>query len=201
MKALGGRLLRGAGRLALWAAVFAFFGITVVTQILPGIVSPVTLPEPTPEDKAAIEQAIKSPAGELLTKSGYSATIKVNDTEVIEFLDQQEKKANPKLVHPGPYVVFSLGKPPVAQAEDNGATDAVVDVANGALVAISQEFTNKRGSICYNSQTPEILQGAWPQINQYLRGKSMPMLVPIDHEKVDQLPASYATNCFVYPTS
>lgn len=198
MRTAGGRLLKFLARMGLYALVPIFIGITVVAVVLPGLNNAMSLPEIPPEDQVVLDQAVKTQGGERLASTGYKATIKISDPELVKFLDQEEKKAG--LSNPGPYVLFSLGKPKVAQAEDNGATDAVVDVSNGAIVAVSQEFTNGRGSMCYNSRTPEILQGAWPQINLYLKGKSMPQLVPIDHDKVAQLPQGYETNCFVYPS-
>jgi hypothetical protein len=201
MKNLGGRLLKMLGRLGFYSMVPLFVVISLWTTVpLFGLNNTVELPEISPVDQIALDKATASQGGELLTKTGFKATIKISDEDIIKFLDQEEKKAGQ--ANPGPYVVFSIGKPKTAQAEDNGFTDPVVDVSNGAIVAISQEFTNGRGSICFNAKTIDILQGNWVIINQYLKGKSMPQQIPVTRELVPQLTSGFPdTNCFVYPTS
>lgn len=203
MKKLGGRLLRGAGRLGLWLLVPLFVIISIWATVMPSLNNVVGMPEVPPVDQATLDKAQATQGGELLTKTGYKAAIKISDEGIIKFLDEQEKKAG--LSNPGPYVVFSLGKPKVQKAEDNGFTDPVVDVSNGAIVAISQEFIDSkgeldRGSICYNVKTIDILQGNWVLINEYLRGKSLNQQVPVTRELVPQLPAGFPdTPCYVYP--
>lgn len=199
MKVSGGRVLRFLARVGLWSLLPLFVAISIYATVPFGFNS-TALPEIPPVDQAAMDKAAVSQGGEILTKTGFKPTAKISDEAVVKFLDQEEKKAGN--TNPGPYIVFSLGKPKTAQAEDNGFTDPVVDVSNGAIVAISQEFTNGRGSICFNAKTIDILQGNWVIINQYLKGKSMPQQVPVTRELVPQLSEGFPeTNCLVYPTS
>lgn len=201
MRKLGGRLLKFLARWGLWSLIPIFVGISLWTTIVPALVNPVTLPEPTPQDKAAIEQAVKSPGGEQLTKVGYKATIKVSDEGIIKLLDQEEKKAGQ--ANPGPYVLFSLGRPEIKQADINFGPDQIVDVANGSIVAMHQVFIDSngdldRGSVCYNSSSIDVLGGNWVVINTYLHGKSLNQQIPVNHELVPQVPAGFATQCYVF---
>ena len=201
MKKLRG-LRRKVGNLGVWSLIPLFIAISIWTTVLPAFVSPTTLPEPTPQDKAAIQQAEASEAGKLLTSTGYKATIKISDPEIVKFLDGEIKRANREITNPGPYVVFSVGKPKTAAAEDNGTPDRVVDVSTGAMVALQEEFTNERGTICYNAQTIDILAGNWVVINQYLRGKSLAQLIHVKSDSVTGLTPNFPeTNCYIYPTS
>lgn len=202
MKSFGGRLLRGAGRLGLWSLIPLFVFITVWTTVLPAFVASTALPEITPQDKAAIEQAAKSPGGQKLTSTGFKATIKISDEGIIKLLDQEEKKAGQ--ANPGPYILFSRGEPHVKEIDDNAPFDAIVDVANGAIVALSQEFIDSkgeldRGSVCYNVKTIDVLAGNWKTINVYLHGKSLNQQIPVTRELVPDLTSGFPdTQCYVY---
>lgn len=200
MKKLGGRLLKLFARLGLYALIPLFVGISIWTKVPLFGLNSTDLPEIPPVDQATMDKAAASQGGQLLTSTGYKAIIKVSDEGVIKFLDQEQKKAG--VTNPGPYVVFGLGKPKTAQAEDNGFTDPVVDASSGTIVAISQEFTNGRGSICFNTSTIDVVQANWVVINQYLRGKSMPQLIPVTSKDVSGLSPGFPdTPCYVYPTS
>lgn len=190
----------GAARLALLLMVPIYIGAIITNVPLFGPNNATGLPEVPSVDQVTMDKATASQGGELLTSSGYRAAIKISDEGIIELLDQEEKKAGQ--ANPGPYVVFSLGKPRVALAEDNIPADAVVDVSNGAIVALIQEFTNKRGSVCFNAKAIDILAGNWVVINVYLNGKSLNQQIPVTRELVPQLASGFPdTQCYVFPTS
>lgn len=200
MKALGGRILRTTARAGLWLLLPLFVVVSILTTVPLGFNS-TALPEIPPVDQAAMDKAAASQGGKTLTSVGYKATIKISDEGIIELLDQEEKKAG--VANPGPYVLFSLGRPEIKEAQIDFAPDQIVDVANGTIVAMHQVFIDSkgnldRGSVCYNSSSIDVLGSNWVVINAYLHGKSLNQQIPVNHELVPQVPAGYATQCYVF---
>jgi hypothetical protein len=203
MRDRGVRLLKFLGRMAVYATFLAFVGMAVLTSIgIPGVAGPANkLPEIPAVDKAAMDKASNSQGGHILTSSGMKAVRVTSDKTVVDFLDEQEKHNN--VANPGPYVVFSQGKPKVARPDPNTPPDAVVDVANGMIVASLQEYSNERGTVCYAATDTSQLLNNWAALDDYLRHKSMPLWpIPVSSDTVDNLKKPFTpTNCAVYPTS
>jgi hypothetical protein len=200
MKVLGGRILRTLARIGLWSLLPLFVVVTVLTTVPLGF-NDTALPEIPPVDQAAMDKATASQGGKQLTSVGYKATIKISDEGIIELLDQEEKKAGQ--ANPGPYVLFSLGRPEIKEAQIDFAPDQIVDVATGTIVAMYQVFIDSngdldRGSVCYNSSSIDVLGGNWVVINTYLHLKSLNQQIPVDHKLVPQVPAGYETKCYVF---
>jgi hypothetical protein len=185
------------------------FVFVVVVGVLKLFVLPLlpqsNVPQISPADKATMDRAATTQGGKLLTESNpkHDPQSVISDKDVVGFLDEQEKHAG--VANPGPYVVFIVPGRPVPQYGDPKVEpDAVVDVNNGVIVAMKQEFTGHRGAICTVTRQTSDLISAWPILNAsngYLRGKSMPLQVPVSVELVQALPQSFPpTDCFVYPS-
>lgn len=197
----GVKLLKLLIRLGLWALVVIFVVVSVWTSVpLFGLNNgAVDFPEIPAVDQATMDKASNSEGGTLLRKQLYNPTFKVSDPGLIDFLDEQSKHA--AVSNPGPYVVFSQGRPKVARADTGTPPDAIVDATNGIIVAVSQEYTNGRGTACFNVKSIAVLATNWLVIDAYLRLKSMPLLVPVNKDVLPQLTGNLETNCYLYPTS
>lgn len=196
----GVKLLKLLVRLGVWLLVVIFWVMAVWTSVplfgLNG--NAVDFPEVPAVDQVMIDKAAASEGGVLLRKQLYAPTIKVSDTGLIDFLDEQSKRAG--VSNPGPYVVFSQGRPKVNRADASTPPDAIVDANNGIIVAASQEYAKERGAACFNVTSIDVLTTNWVMINTYLHGKLMPLLVPVNKEVLPDLTGNLDTNCYIYPT-
>ena len=199
MRSRGVGLLRLLARLVLWAMVVLFVAISLMTSVgIPGIHSVTDLPEVPPVDQATMDKATSTQGGQALMNEGRHALSKIEDSDLISFLDEQGKHAG--VSNPGPYVLFGRSSQPV-EKPDGATANAIVDATNGVIVAVDQRYVNQRAAACYIARHVDDLRNNWVVINEYLRGKSMPQQIPVTRELVGALPQSFpATICYVYPS-
>lgn len=199
IRSRGVGLLRSLARLGLVALGVLFVVVSVMTSIgIPGINNVTDLPEIPPVDQATMDRATATQGGQVLLGEGRHALLKIEDPDLIGFLDEQEKRAG--VSNPGPYVLFGRNSEPV-ETPDGATANAVVDATNGVIVALDQRYTNKRAAACSIARHIDDLRGNWVVLNVYLRGKSMPQQIPVNHELVGALPAGFPdTTCYVYPS-
>lgn len=179
----------------------------VLFNVVLPLVQQTSYPEISSADKATMQRAEGTQGGKLLKEHGYVTDSVISEPRIVDFLDEQEKHAG--ITNAGPYVTFITPDRPIVQYPlDRVDADQVVDVSNGVIVALQQSFKapgehTGRGAICYAANMDDLARG-WPTLNKqngYLRGKSMPLLVPVDRDLVPELPEQFTpTNCYVYPS-
>jgi|GEM_PF-4513486 len=156
-------------------------------------------PEIPSVDKATMQKAEASEVGAGLVRQHYKTVRKVSDEGLIAFLDEQERHV--KISNPGPYVVFSKATGKVAAPRTDVSPDIIVDASNGVMTAVVQEYTNERATACFIVVDASTLTSQWVIIDQYLRGKPMPLMVPVNRKVAPKLRSGFPdTNCYIYPS-
>lgn len=180
----------------------------ILFNVLLPMMQPASVPETSSADKATMQQAEETTqGGKLLKEHGYVADSVISEPKIVDFLDEQMRHAG--VTNAGPYVTFITPDRPIVQYPlDRVDADQVVDIKSGMIVALKQDFRAEgqktgRGAICYAANMEDLARG-WPILNRqngYLRGKSTPLLVPVDRDLVPELPEKFTpTNCYVYPS-
>ncbi len=175
--------------------------------VLPAVQASVGPNQPSSADVATMHRAESTAGGKQLKEAGYVPDSVISEPRIVDFLDEQVHKFL-NVTNPGPYVVFAEPDRPILQYPDPAkvSADQVVDLKSGTIVALKQDFKAKdarsgRGAICYAANMDDLARG-WEVLNEqngYLRGKSMPMQVPVNRDLVPKLPEKFQeTNCFVY---
>jgi hypothetical protein len=179
----------------------------VLFKVMLPMAQQTSVPEISSADKATMQRAEDTQGGKLLKSAGYVTDSVISEPLIVAFLDEQEKHAG--ITNAGPYVTFITPDRPIVQYPlDRVNADQVVDVASGVIVALQQSFKapdahSGRGAICYAANMDDLARG-WPILNKangYLRGKSLPLQVPVSRDLVPELPEKFApTSCYVYPS-
>jgi hypothetical protein len=172
---------------------------------------PSAVPSSTGPDPR-LAQAASTKAGGMLAALVFPArpTYRYAATETLLGNGELETFLNRMTKGSDTYVVFRItNQPQVKDVTEGYIPDVVVSLNTGTIVALMQEFSDTRGTICFNSipamditssnQTLEL----WYQVNGYVRGQSLGNFgVRVGHSDVPLVPDGVdPLTCGLYSTN
>lgn len=189
------RKLALIGSVALFLLMASFVLWTSFPQLRP--YGTVEMPEVPAVDQATMERARSSQAGQEIRKLDYVPVRVESDTELIEFLDEQQRKVG--VDNPGPYVRFSNTSVQASKPSTEVSPDVIIDATTGVIAALAQDFSNQRGTACFNTRGTAQLSHYWVVINVHLWNKSLFQQIPVSHNEVSQIPEGMGViPCYTY---
>lgn len=200
IRKLGVRLLGWLARLAIVALALIFLAVSLwpSSPVVGFNTDQTEVPEIPAIQQDAMSKAAETESGRKLAADGFSPRSVIDDPAQVDFLDQLLKKA--KVATPGPYVVFADGQSALPAKPGEGATpDRVVDTSSGVTVALRQDYSNERGTMCFNTKTIEELGANWMTIAAGTWNMSLDLQVTVSHAQLANLPESAGDiPCYLY---